>query len=288
MSATLHDMDERTYHANCGDEVTPLFSYSIGKILVMASPLHAWAAHPMLGKRPPKATAAMDEGKILDQLLTGDRSSFAVTDEWDDFRSKAAQEWRDQQTAAGRLPMVRAKFQAHDRAAAAIRDRLKDAGFVGGGVYQPTILFSLRASNGNEVKCKSRLDHLDPLTGVVTDIKKIGTSAKPDKKLSMYIVGLGYDIQAALYPLAVEKLMPDLVGRATFEWAFVEPEYPHAVARVTPSGSMRALGAARLQQAIDTWEECLRTNRWPGYEGVARVDAQPWMLEDARIEEVSE
>jgi hypothetical protein len=281
-------MPEAVYHNNCGDEVTPLFSSSIAKVIALESELHAWAAHPLLGGKARKTTAAMSEGKIVDALICGDTSSIAVTDEWENFKTKAAQDWRDDHLAAGRTPIVRAKFAEYEHAAKVMRKRLGDAGCVFGGLWQPTILFSVHASNGAEVKCKARLDHLDPVTGLITDVKKIGTTAKPGRRLAMYIDGLGYDIQAALYPIAVEQLMPDLVGRSRFEWAFVEPEYPHAVARVSPSGSMRAYGTARLQDAIDRWERALRLDKWPGYEGVTRVEALPYMLENARIEEVSE
>ena len=288
MTARILKMNEREYHDGAGESV-PLCSYSIGKILATESPLHAWAAHPKLGGMRAESSAAMDEGSVIDALLSGANDAIEVAEtEWPDFKTKAAQEWRDAVIAQGKVPLLPIKFARYRIVADKIRQRLIDAGCDLSGVWQPSILFELPASNGNAVKCKARLDHLAPVTGLVTDVKKVARSAKPDRKLAAHITQYGYDIQAALYPLAVEQVMPDLVGRSRFEWAFVEPSPPYAVARVEPSGTMRALGLSRLQYAIDVWERCLRTGEWPGYEGVARIEAAPWMLEEMRIEEVTE
>jgi hypothetical protein len=70
------------------------------------------------------------------------------------------------------------------------------------------------------------------------------------------------------------------MGRTSFEWAFYEAAQPYAVSRNKPNGTMRAVGARRMQDALDKWEQALRTDEWPAYGStVYGVDADPWMMD---------
>jgi hypothetical protein len=184
------------------------------------------------------------------------------------------------------VPLVAKKFAKYANAAAKARHNLDRVGFVFDGVWQPAILFTLHASNGNPVACKARLDHLRVANGEIYDLKKVAKGANPKGPwLPGYLYAYGYDIQAAMYPVAVEAAFPDLVGRSRFWWALIEAGKPYAASKCEPSGTMRAVGAARLQAALDTWERCLRIDTWPGYEGEHRIAATSRMLEDAMVEE---
>jgi hypothetical protein len=281
----VYDMPASDYHDNCGDAVTPLFSASIAKLIVGASPLHAHHAHPLLGAGRGKRSAAMDEGTILDSLLTGESDRVVVTNDFADFRKDAAKEWRDAALAAGKLPLVADKFAPYANAAERIRRRLADEGAKLDDCYQATVLFSVRASNGNAVKCKARFDHFQRADLVVTDLKKI-EDARPGRNMARHVYRYGYDIQGALYTIAAEKLDARNMGRVRFDLAFFEAAQPHGVTIAEFAGTMKAVGNSRLQLAIDTWEECLRTDTWPGYVGRHRIEATNDMLEDMRIQEV--
>lgn len=287
LTRVIFDMPESVYHANCGVDV-PLFSSSIAKILLSDSELHAYHAHPMLGGGTAQRTKALDDGTALDSLLAGNVDAVAVTDEFDDFRSKAAKEWRDAQLAAARVPMTRAKYDPIVKAARHVRDSAKAAGCdVDAALKQVTVVYGVQASNGNVVWCKSRFDFLAP-GFVIVDLKKIARGANP-KRLARHVYDYAYDVQAALYTIAAEHVVPDSGGRWEFRWLFAEIEAPYAVSLSHPAGTFRTLGNVRLQRAIDRWEAALRTDTWPAYgTGVHAVHADMWMLTNNEIDEVSE
>jgi hypothetical protein len=35
----------------------------------------------------------------------------------------------------------------------------------------------------------------------------------------------------------------------------------------------------RWHRAVNMWAACMQTGKWPGYTGVARIEASPWAIE---------
>jgi hypothetical protein len=271
MTAKVLDVTEDEYHA---DPCTgPSLSQSIAHILVTESPRHAWLAHPKLGGKKRPATTAMDEGKILHKLLLGEGAKFDLI-RADSFRTKAAQEQRDEAIAAGRVPLLIEKFEAISTAAERIRENAKTQGFPLEGTPEVALQFTERATKGL-IMCRSRLDMI-AAGHVIYDIKRV-SSANP-KDIARRFVDNGYDIQWAAYTRAYEQLGgPDVLGRADMVYLFCEAMEPYEVVPVRPDGAIREIGMRRWMKAVRLWEDLLEAKSWPwpGYSDGAIVVSPP-------------
>ena len=270
MSARILNVTEAEYFADpCP---VPSLSQSIARVLVTESPRHAWLRHPRLGKQPEEATAALDDGSILHKLLLGKGASVEIIAA-DSFRGKAAQETRDAAIAAGRIPILAAKYSELAKAAQLLRQQSAALGFALTGQSEVAIEWS----ESDDVLCRGRLDHVFLDRGVIYDVKKT-RSANP-AYLRRKFVELGYDIQYAAYTRALAKLHPEFEGRVDFVFLFMESEPPHSVVPARPDGALKEIGSLRWQRAVDLWGKCLKSNHWPTYcESAITLDAPVWVI----------
>ena len=76
------------------------------------------------------------------------------------------------------------------------------------------------------------------------------------------LFNLGFDIQAGFYKRGVEKHY----GRpAIFRFVVAEIDPPFGVSIVTLSPTAQEIADFQVQMAIDTWAQCQRREKWPGY-----------------------
>ena len=80
-----------------------------------------------------------------------------------------------------------------------------------------------------------------------------------------------------MYLQAANKTWPEMAGRFTWEFIFVEPEPPYMVSVIETDSSMTWLGESKLKRASDKWKECLETGIYPGY-GRQVVSAPGWAV----------
>lgn len=274
MDYLLSEMPAADYYADPCPR--PSLSQSTAHTLLYRSPLHAHRFHPKLGGQVRNSTVGMDLGTVVHALLLGGEDlDQAVVLPFANYRTKDAQAARDAAHATGKTPILTHEYAACKAAADAVRSQLKGFGVAFDGQRECVATWAETASDGSEVLCRGRLDHWR--APQVDDLKTCH-SGHPKACLS-HIFSHGYDVQAAAYLSAVEKLFPDLAGRCRFRFFFVEMEPPYPVTPIVPDGSVLALGRSKWRRAVDTWAECLRTNRWPGYatEPVT-VSAPPWAL----------
>jgi len=74
-------------------------------------------------------------------------------------------------------------------------------------------------------------------------------------------------LQHAAYVSCLEKLVPEISRPRDIPICIHRTRPAYAVSVIEPSGSMRELGQRQWSRAVKTWEQCLQTNRWPGYGG---------------------
>jgi hypothetical protein len=267
----LHVTEEEYFADPCE---TPSLTQSIAKLLLANSPLHAWSAHPRLGGAPVEDEAeneddeesespsdAVSDGKVLHSLMLGQGVDVVVINE-DSFRKKTARAARDEARAAGKVPMIAAKYDLLVKAAGRLRDRLAAAGYPLNGESEVAIEWYERGENG-PVVCRCRMDHVFMTEGRIYDIKKV-RSAHPEK-IARNFVDYGYDIQQAAYPRALAALNPKLQGRVDFTFLYMESVPPYSIVPAGPDGAFREIGLMRWLRAVKLWERCLATNYWPGY-----------------------
>ena len=252
----------------------PSLSQSIARVLVTESPRHAWLRHPRLGKQPEEATAALDDGSILHKLLLGKGASVEIIAA-DSYRGKAAQELRDAATAAGRIPILAARYTELAKAAQLLRQQSAALGFALTG--QSEVALEWSEGDDDPVLCRGRLDHVFLDRGIIYDVKKT-RSANPFY-LRRKFVELGYDIQYAAYTRALAKLTPEFEGRVDFVFLFMEIEPPYSVVPVRPDGAFREIGSMRWQRAVEIWRKCLAADAWPSYcDSAITLDAPVWVI----------
>lgn len=291
------DMPEAEYHNDPCDGV-PALSASVAKLLVGASPSHAYLSHPLLGGHKFASTRAQDLGTLSHAYLLGKGAEHLHVMEAvykgeavKDFRSAVAKDERDEAIAAGKVPILKKDHNRVARAVARITKGFVEHGFPAErGEVECSIFWVERASNGAPVQCKARLDHLRTDGCTIDDLKST-KSAKPTRQLFAQMFQLAYDVQDAAYRRAVEATVEGAAGRAKFNFWFFELEEPYPVVPVRLSGAFRAVGEARWQQAIDLWAHALQTDTWPSYvKPGEHVVAEPpaWAMEDAIIDEGSE
>ena len=87
-----------------------------------------------------------------------------------------------------------------------------------------------------------------------------------------------FDIQAAFYTRAVQA---EYGATPKFRWVVVETSPPYPVSIVTLSDEAMVSAQAKVSAAIDTWNECLATGKWPAYSPDLYVaELPPWMRAD--------
>lgn len=259
------------YHADpCA---VPSLSASIAKVMLDQSPRHAWMKHPRLNPHFEKAQKRdFDIGSAAHALMLEGEEAFVLV-EADSYRTKAAQEARDEAYAAGKTPLLarqideihamvraaRAQIARHEEASEAFDPRL--------GRPEQTMIWQ-----EGDVTCRSRIDWL-PASGNALFDYKTTTSAHPDD-FTRRAYDLGHDVTAAFYLRGLHAL----TGR---EWRYrfvvqeTSPPYALSVCEIEPASL--GMAARKVSCAIDLWRWCLAHGAWPGYPSrVAYIQAPPW------------
>lgn len=246
------------------DDIPALSPY-IAKMLLDESPQHAWTFHRLLGGKKRKPTTATDTGTLFHAALLEDGKGIEVIDA-PDFKTKAAREAKADAIASGLLPIAEPKWQEMQPAVERIKENIADAGFsLDGGLAEVKLEWSEPADNPTgSVLCHGRLDWLSDDWTHIQDLKTTGGSVHPDKCAAALVNEGGATAEAA-YRSAVERLRPELAGRISFTFLFVETKEPYVVTPIESAGSMREFGESRWQRAIEMWAECLKSDNWPGY-----------------------
>lgn len=270
IAAGLHiDIPHDVYHADpCA---TPSLSASIAKRLIADSPLHAWNAHPRLGNgEREEATAAQDGGTLIDRLIF-DAGPPIVEVKAENFRTKLAQEARDEALAKGHIPVLTHVLASALETSIKVVDRLASRGIKFSGSSQVTAIWQT-----GDVWKRGRFDHWVEDAATIYDLKWV-KSANPEA-IARHMITYGVDIQGAAYVEAVETLRPDLAGRVKFQPLFIENGPVLAMCIRPLAGTMRELGQRKWKRAGEKWARCLAANDWPDYGDSGQIEAPEWAL----------
>lgn len=260
---------------NATNEI-PRLSPSIAKYLLRA-PSIAYHHHRLLGGVETAKTADMQDGNILERMITGHAINEIVCVDAKDWRTKAAQELRAQVETCGGIAVLIDRYDAYLQAAQVIRGKI--AGKLG-----ELEVFSNQERvewQSDGVYCSGVLDWLRIETGryTIVDLKK--TASAHPRDIQRAIIRYGYDIQYGAYTDAVESTYPRLAGRGKFYLAFYEANAPYCVTIAELDGGMRMLGESKWQKAKRIWRECMDAKYWPDYtDKIVRIEAKPYDLED--------
>lgn len=269
--AGIHDgIPADAYHADPCEQ--PSLSASIATILCTSSPAHARAAHPKLNPGLDRdEESKFDIGTAVHALLLqGD--DIAVVVDAPDWRTKEAKEQRDAARANGYVPLLVEQWQRVQEMVAAARVQLaahaaQPTPFTAGKPEQTLVW------EDGGVWCRARIDWLHDDLTAIDDFKSTGASADPQRWVRT-AYGIGADVQVAFYLRGCEA-----VFGSRPEWRYVvqETTAPYALSVVDLAPSALALAGDKVEHAIRTWRECLRSGVWPGYDRrVASLELPLW------------
>ena len=223
---------------------------------------------------PKETTPAMEFGSLVHCLAltpTEYAETYAVS-EYDSFRTKAAQEWRDSMVAQGKVCITQAQLNTASECAEAI---LNDQDL------QPVLVNGYKAevavySQIGETKVRGMIDIIPSEGDCLIDLKT--TSSFGDvSDLAGFVVRGGYHWQAALYL----DLFNAATGqnRTNFVLAFVDKSAPYESAIVNLSGDFIEQGRIGYMNAIAKYQKCVSEKMFPkAVEGIQELSFPKWAI----------
>lgn len=137
---------------------------------------------------------------------------------------------------------------------------------------------------GTGVRCRCRPDHVSPVgskTDVLLDLKTY-SNAGPEE-FGKQIARKAYHVQDAFYSDGYTVAS----GREVVQFIFiaVETEWPFAAAAYRLNAESREEGFNEYNRLLDIYEQCLRTNKWPGYgEQTREIELPPYAFATREVE----
>lgn len=259
MDAGFHlNVPAERYHADpC---VVPSLSSSLVKVLLRESPRKAFFSHPKLNKdHREEHDGKFDIGTAAHSLLLeGDDCMHVV--EANDWRTKAAQEARENARALGKLPLLAyqaTKVRWMVMAAqefienSEISTYWKDADSEVTGVWRE-----------QDIWLRCRFDRITKNRRVIMDYKST-EDASPDS-FGRQLVRMGYHLQDSFYRRCARAL--GIVGpRFVFAVQSVEEPYECSLHGCDPA--LQEIADFEVERAVRLWRECITKKSWPSYGG---------------------
>lgn len=276
------DFAPEAYHADpCP---APSLSSGVARMLLDASPLHAWTNHPRLNPDfEPIERSLFDFGACAHAILLGKGRGIEVIDA-DDWRKKATQEARDEARAAGRTPILGKDYDRAEKMVAAARGQIAAI---------PTLAKAFGPAGQSEVVIagqeqgvwyRGMADRLliDGSDVTMVDFKATSASAHP-AAVSRRLFDAGYDFQAGFYRRLLALVRPE-AHRFRFVLMTQENEPPFALSAVELDHASWVLAEKRIMAALGLWKRCLDADRWPGYPAAIATAELPGFVETAWLE----
>jgi hypothetical protein len=259
-----HDFSAAEYHADPAPE--PSLSSSVARILLDQSPRHAWLAHPRLNPEKPadEPSRPKEIGSAVHKLILG-RGSGTHVIEATSYQSTAAKEARANAVAAGKIPILVDDLATAEGCAAACAEQMAKIEGCAGFSSAPSEVVAI-AKDETGAWLRAMMDKFEEHErgAVIWDVKTTGQSAAP-QAIGRKIADMGYEIQSALYERVAVTLKPELAGRITFRWVFIETEPPHLLTVAELDATGLEIGRKKVAAAIALWNRCRETGIWPGY-----------------------
>lgn len=274
----------------------PALTNSIITKLIHETPADAAYHHVALNpdRKDPDDSAAKRLGDVTHQLALGKGKGYVIGD-FHDFRTKAAQQWRDDVMALGKTPVLAVKFADAERMADILCLRIeaeldaiaKERGVSSPLGYETEVVFAWQEETAHgPIWCRGMLDLWCPSLGVALDLKV--TDRLIERRIRPHMENMGWDQQAVWYERGLSRIAPDMAGRITFGDLMVRPKPPHSYRLVGMTEAWRSAIEPTLDQAVEMWGRCLALNDWPGYpHGLERLEPTSWRLRTAMEAELA-
>ena len=269
------------YHSDPAPK--PSLSRSIAKLLIEASPAHAYAQHPRLGGAAPTGPASgdgtMDLGSAVHAMFLEGQDKVAVIP-FPSYQTNAAKELRDDALREGKIPLKSKDYAYALNVVEALEEFRLKTGYFKDGKAEQTVVW-----DEGDHWARARIDWLpDDPAAPLLDLKTTGglaTVAGWGRNCFQF----GADIQAAMYPRGVEFVR----GEAPDDMLFVviETAPPFAIRTFGLDPVAIDVGRAKAAAARAAWVQCMQAQQWPGYPLTPDwIMPPPWVVrqwEEAKI-----
>lgn len=222
----------------------PEWSYSSMKKILDSGIDYAVAGKQ--GLLPEPQSPFIDQGQLVHMLILGGEDTFAVC-EFDDFRTKAAREWRDEQLAKHKNIVTKAQFEATTTIIEHIEKHPHTKDYLMGDGFKHEVEMYAKAEG---VDLRGKADALK-ITGnsmIITDIK---TTAQFDK-FFRNASRSHYDLQAAVYTLVGSASQKISSSHTNYYFCVVETVVPYRVQFFHAGLEFLEAGERKLRKCIDT------------------------------------
>ena len=240
--------------------IEPSASKGLLNTILNQSPRHAWYDHPRLNPdKPDDSSRRADMGSAVHTAILGGAEIVFADAEYDNWKKKAAQDFRKEARENGQIPMLEhERFvleSARDSALAFMRAQgwdLKDMKTEGSMIWQ-----------GLNIWKRGRFDIWLPKDNVLVDVKTTPT-ADPATWIKQSLSNAGYDVQAQHYLEGIRK-----VGGGNkdtkFFFLLVEFKPPFCCSLVGLNGPYEYIADMKIRAASNLWAACVKSGEWPAY-----------------------
>lgn len=271
----IYQMTEQQYHA---DPVAGGSLSSSGARRILPPECPAKFRYQQQHGQPPKRE--FDLGHAAHQLVLGAGPEIEII-EADTYRTKAAQQQRDEARERGAVPVLALEWdQVQAMAEALRRHPVANALFdPSRGAPEQSLIWRDPQTG---VMRRARFDWLPPQGSgrlIIPDYKTCASAELEALRKAMY--QFGYHQQGDWYRAGARAL--GIAGDdAAFVFVCQEKTPPYLVTIFEPDATAMRIGAIRNRRALDIYAHCRDSGHWPAYEeGIALLSLPPW----AEIEE---
>ena len=219
-----------------------------------------------------EVTKAMDLGTLIHSAILEPET--AITDiasvsPFPDFRTKAAQEWRDDQRAMGKMIATDEDIRTASGCEQVFSEDYAQR-FAGGYKTEIAVFAEIGAT-----QIKGMIDLVPDNLDLLVDLK---TTARIGSlfDIARTIISRGYHWQAALYL----DLWNAATGekRTRFVICFIEVSEPYESAWVEVSPELIEAGRAGYMNALAKWQSCVAIDVWPRqHEGITLIEKPAYL-----------
>lgn len=269
----------------------PALTNSGVKTLLTASPQEFAYAHPALGPGEEALTLAQVRlGDVGHQLTLGKGRGYRVCDA-DDWRTKAAQAFKEEALAEGFTPVTRKEFAKAQAIAQVMQLKIRQTlGYLGdaNADYGTEVVIAWQEETSyGKVWCRAMLDVFCPALTAVVDPKF--SKMLMDGAFEQHASKLGWDMQATWYKRGLDALFPEQAGRWRFIDTVVRPVAPYASRSREACEATEYSCTLEINRAIELFGKCLHNKDWPGYpDQIEPWTAKSWTLAERAARSIEE
>lgn len=284
----LENLPIANYASDLIGAPAPTLNSSLANRILERSEFHAWWRHPSMNPdyRTEPPSNIMNIGSAAHVLLLEpERIDDIVPIPYEDWRSAASRELRDDALLVGKIPLLQ-----HDADRAVTMARQADYALRmspdldGLGETFSEVTYWWRETRvtaaGHDVDAylRCRPDMVSADGTIIVSYKTTGMIAHPDAYMRT-LLNAGHDLQAAFEISGVEAV--ERVRVANYLWLVQETEEPYACSLIGMSPQLRHYGLSRLDQAVIRWGEAMASDRWPGYPNrICYPEMPAWLMRE--------